>query len=460
MFRKCKGQLKDAVNRLKVRIKPGQIFMLGFLAVILLGTFLLSLPIATKDGEGAAFITALFTATSATCVTGLVIEDTYTYWSMFGQLVILCMIQLGGLGFMTLISIVTIYTHKVIGLKERLMMMQNFGAREMSGIVRLTKRIICGTALFEGAGAVIFAIRFAKDFGFFGGIYKGIFHSVSAFCNAGFDLMGEVSRYSSMTYYASDAVMNITTMLLIVIGGIGFFVWDDIWENRGFRHLKVHSKFVLAISAVLVFGGALLFFLFERTNAATIGDMSLGEQILASLFQSVSTRTAGYNTIDQTVMTESSEALTILLMFIGGSPGSTAGGVKTVTVAVLLFAAFSSLRGRQETVIYRRSVPLQQMMSAMSLVLVGLTCVITGSFAISLVEQIPFFQVVYETVSAFATVGLTMSLTPTLSTFSHIILILLMYMGRIGLLTIGFGIMTSRNAAAKVRNPDANLMIG
>jgi len=448
------------INRMKVRIKPGQIFMIGFLAVILLGTLLLSLPIATKDGEGAAFITALFTATSATCVVGLVIEDTCTYWSMFGQCVILCMIQLGGLGFMTLISIVTIYTHRVIGLKERLMMMQNFNAREMSGIVRLTKRIICGTALFEGSAAVIFAIRYAKDFGFFGGIYKGIFHAVSAFCNAGFDLMGEVSPFSSMTYYAADPVMNITTMLLIVIGGIGFFVWDDIWENRGFRNLKVHSKLVLVISAVLIFGGALLFFLFERGNASTIGEMSLGNQLMASLFQSVSTRTAGYNTIDQTLMTEASEALTILLMFIGGSPGSTAGGVKTITVAVLLFGAFSGLCGRQETVVCKRSIPLQQIMSALSLVMVALTCIITGSFVISLVEQAPFFAVVYETVSAFATVGLTMSLTPTLSTFSHLILIVLMYMGRIGILTIGFGIMTNRNASAKIRYPDANLMIG
>ena len=453
-------KLKETFNKLRIRMKPGQIFMLGFLAVILLGMLLLMLPIATKDRMGAPAMTALFTATSATCVTGLIIEDTYTYWSVFGQLVILCMIQLGGLGFMTMISIVTIYTHKVIGLKERLMMMQNFNIGEMSGIVRLTKRIICGTFLFEGAAAIIFAVRYAKDFGILSGIYKGIFHAVSAFCNAGFDLMGEISPYSSMTFYASDIVMNVTTMLLIVIGSVGFFVWDDIWEKRGFKHLKVHSKFVLTITAILVFGGAVLFYLLERNNPETIGTMSFGEQILASLFQSVTTRTAGYNSIDQTLMTESSEALTILLMFIGGSPGSTAGGVKTVTVAVLLVGAFSGLRGRPETVLYKRSVPQRQIMNALSLVMVGLTCVIVGSFAIAMAEQVPFFTAVYETVSAFATVGLTMSLTPTLSTVSHIILIILMYLGRIGILTIGLGILTTRNTTAKIRYPDANLMIG
>ena len=460
MKRIYRGKLASIYNWIGVKAKPGQVFMFGFMMVILFGTVLLTLPIATRDGEGASFVTALFTATSATCVTGLVIQDTYTYWSVFGHCVILFLIQLGGLGFMTLISIVTIYTNKVIGLKERMIMAQSLNLEEMSGIVRLTKRIICGTFLFEGMGAIILSVRYSREFGVAGGIYKGIFHAVSAFCNAGFDLLGEVEKYSSLMSYSTDFVINVTTMLLIIIGGIGFFVWEDIWVNRGFHNLQVHTKLVLVVTGILIVGGWVLFYLLEHSNPETLGPLSEPQKLLASLFQSVTTRTAGFNTIDQAAMSEGSKALTILLMFIGGSPGSTAGGIKTATLAVLLISSVNVLRGKQDHVVFKRSIPQSLIMNAQGLVTIAISFIIVGSFAISLGERIPFFTVMFETVSAFGTVGLSMNLTPSLSTFSWLILTFMMYAGRVGILTIGIGILSRHYTTAKIKYPEAKLFVG
>ena len=443
-----------------MKIMPGQLFMFGFLFVIFAGAGLLMLPIASRSGNGTDFITALFTATSATCVTGLVIQDTFEYWTVFGQIVILVMIQLGGLGFMTLVSVFYFFLRRTIGLKQRLVMVQSLNLNDVSGIVRLTKYILLGTLIFEGSGALILSIRFSKDFGLLGGIYKGIFHAVSAFCNAGFDLMGEKGAFTSLVPYAGDFIVNVVIMMLITVGGIGFFVWEDVYRNRGLRGIKVYSKVAIGFSFILIAGGALMFFFLERTNPGTMANMKTGEKILASFFQSVTSRTAGYNTIDQMAMTEASKAMTIVLMFIGASSGSTGGGIKTVTAAVLLLASISALRGKSDTVIFGRSITMRQIQNALALSTMAMTCIITGSFAISMFDHVPFFDALFEAVSAFGTVGLSLGLTPQLSSSSHLVLILLMFGGRIGILTIGYAVLSRRYDTARVKYPEVNFMIG
>lgn len=426
----------------------------------MLGSLLLTLPISSRSGEATDFLTALFTATSATCVTGLVVVDTYTHWSIFGQIVIIIMIQLGGLGFMTLVSLAVLAAKKTMGLKSRLIMIKSLNLTNLQGITYITKRVLIGTAIFEGCGAILLSIRFIKDYGFWGGIYKGIFHAVSAFCNGGFDLMGEYSQFSSLISYQSDFVVNVVIMLLIIIGGIGFLVWDDVYNVKKLKHLSVHTKIVLITSAILTFGAAILFYIWEYNNPGTMANLSGGEKVLASLFQSVTARTAGFNTIPQETLTEQSKVLMIIIMIIGGSPGSTAGGIKTVTMAVLIIAAISALKGKSEVSFAGRSIPNDQIMSALALIMVALIVVSVGTFAISVYEDIPFLDVLYETASAFGTVGITLGITSSLGVPSKIILILMMFMGRIGVLTLGYVTLARKKDKANIKYPDANLMIG
>ncbi|MBC8535210.1 TrkH family potassium uptake protein [Feifania hominis] len=435
--------------------------LIGFALVILLGALLLTLPISSRSGQWTNPLDALFTATSATCVTGLIVVDTYLHWSVFGQIVILLLIQTGGLGFMTLATMFSFFFRRTISLSERLTMMQSLGVDEMAGVVRLTKHILVGTLIFEGTGAVILSIRFASDFGWKDGIFKGIFHSISAFCNAGFDLMGQRSAFSSLTAYSGDIVVNVVIMLLIIIGGLGFIVWEDVYHQRSFKKLRVYSKLVLVFTAVLVVGGALLLAVFEWNNPAIMDSLDGKGKGLAFLFQSVTTRTAGFNTIEQSAMTSPSVLLSMILMFIGGSSGSTAGGVKTVTMGVVLLAVFYVARGRRNIEVLGRRVSYDDVLRAVAVVVIAIVLVVTSIFVISMVEPFSLRDIAYECVSAFATVGISMGITPQLTALSKLILIFLMFAGRLGILTITFTIaMKLAKRRDDVRYPETKLMIG
>ena len=434
---------------------------LGFLIIILTGAVLLTLPISARSGEPTDFLDALFTATSATCVTGLVTVGTATHWSGFGQAVILLLIQIGGLGFMSLASIASFLTRRTITLRERMVMSAGLNLTENAGIVRLTRRVLLGTLAFEGAGAVLLATRFVPRVGLWQGIKMGVFHSVSAFCNAGFDLIGTPDNpFASLTGYADDVLVNLTIMALIVIGGLGFFVWGDIWDKRRFRRLRLHTKLVLITTALLLCAGFVLTLLFEWGNPQTLGEMPVQDKLLAAAFQSVTLRTAGFNTIDQAALTGPSQAVACLLMMIGGSPGSTAGGIKTVTAAVLVLSAISALRGRTTVSAFGRTIISRSIMNAVAMMIVGGTLSLTGACVISYVESASFGECLFEAVSAFATVGLSMGLTPTLSAVSRLILILLMYLGRVGVLTLGVAVLMRHREPPKMQYPDGDVMVG
>ena len=425
---------------------------LGFRLIILTGAVLLTLPISARSGEPTDFLDALFTATSATCVTGLVTVGTATHWSGFGQVVILLLIQIGGLGFMSLASIASFLTHRTITLRERMVMSAGLNLTENAGIVRLTRRVLLGTLAFEGAGAVLLATRFVPRVGLWKGIKMGVFHSVSAFCNAGFDLIGTPDNpFASLTGYADDVLVNLTIMALIVIAGLGFFVWGDIWDKRRFRRLRLHTKLVLITTAVLLCAGLALTLLFEWHNPQTLGTMPVQEKLLAASFQSVTLRTAGFNTIDQAALTGPSQAVACLLMMIGGSPGSTAGGIKTVTATVLVLSAISALRGRTTVSAFGRTIVSRSIMNAVTMMIVGGTLSLTGACVISYVESAPFGACLFEAVSAFATVGLSMGLTPTLNAISRLILILL---------TLGVAVLMRHREPPKMQYPDGDVMVG
>lgn len=443
------------------RMRPVTFVALSFLMVILLGTALLMLPIATKDGTVTPLLDALFTATSATCVTGLITVGTATHWSIFGHGVILIMIQIGGLGFMTLATLASFLLHRTITLRERLVMSAGLNLSDTAGIVRLTKRLLFGTFVLEGTGALILAIRFLPQVGLWKGIKMGVFHAVSAFCNAGFDLMGTPENpFASLTAYTGDWIVNLTLMALIILGGLGFFVWSDVWDKRHFRRLRLHTKLVLTTTGVLLLGGFLLTLLLEWNNPATLGKLPTAQKFLAAAFQSVTLRTAGFNTIDEAALTGPSQTVACLLMLIGGSPGSTAGGLKTVTAAVLILTAFSTLRGRTDVVAFGRSISLRSVMNAVTMLTVGLTLSLTGACIISHMDGMPFYQCVFETFSAFGTVGLSMGLTPQLGNLSHILLIVLMYLGRVGVLTLGVAVFMRHRDPPRMQYPDGPVMIG
>lgn len=437
-------------------VSPAKVFVGGFLILILMGTILLMLPISSKNGEFTGLLTALFTATSASCVTGLVLVDTYTYWSGFGQSIILIMIQIGGLGFMTIATLFSLFIGRTITLRERLVMTTSLNIDSMAGVVKLTKKVLLGTVFFEGIGAIILSIRFARDFGIVEGIKKGIFHSVSAFCNAGFDLLGVNGEFSSLTSYAKDPVVNITIMLLVILGGIGFFVWRDLTSKR--TKMELHTKIVLITTAALLLLGFLTFFIFEFNNPATMGGMNIWEKMMAALFQSTTLRTAGFNTIDQGALTPPSMFMSMILMLIGGSPGSTAGGIKTVTVAVLILTCISVLRGKSNVVLFMRKINNRCIMNAVTMFVFGMVFVAFGTFILAINNGA--IEAAFEAISAFATVGLTTGITADLDVFSKIILIFLMFFGRVGLITLGLAVLIRRDVEPKLKYPESRIMIG
>lgn len=416
---------------LKRKLSSFQIILLGFAGVILLGALILTLPISSKSREWTSFIDALFTSTSAVCVTGLIVFDTATHWTIFGQSVILLLIQIGGMGVVTIAVSLAVASGKKIGLFSRETMKNAISAPNVSGIVRLTGFIIKGIFLIEMIGALIMLPVFCTDYGA-EGIWMAVFHSVSAFCNAGFDIMGTKSgEFTSLTHYSAQPVINITIMLLIIIGGIGFLVWEDICKHKWrLKNYRTQSKLVLIVTAALVVLPAIYFFFFE------CDDLPVTERILASLFQSVTPRTAGFNTINLTAISDTGLYLMIILMLIGGSPGSTAGGMKTTTIAVLFSSAFSVFRKKDNAELMKRRIDDETVKTASAVFLMYITLFLVGGMAISTIENLPITSCLYETASAVGTVGLTLGITPTLGSASKMILIMSMFFGRVGGLTL------------------------
>jgi len=442
------------------KLRPAQIIVLVFLGIVLLGGALLTLPEASQSGQPTSYLTGLFTATSATCVTGLVLVDSGTYWSTFGQVVILLLIQVGGLGFMTVVSIFYVVLKKKIGLRQRMVLAQAFSMNTMSGIVGMVKNVLAGALTAEGAGALLLTLCFLPRFGLGKALWYGVFHSVSAFCNAGFDILGDVQAGGSLLAYKTSLPVNLIIMALIVSGGLGFYVWGDIRKSRRFGKLSVYSKLVVIITGILIFGGALLVAILEWNNPATLGKLQPLQKILASFFQSVTTRTAGFNTIPQDKLTDGTKAVSTILMFVGGSSGSTAGGIKTVTLGVVLLSALGTARGSSHITAFRRSITREQIENASALVLLMFTLAAFGAIYISAANRCSFIDAIFETVSALGTVGLTAGLTPTLGAASRLILIFYMFFGRVGIMTISVGFMMSSRAEERIQYADTKLMIG
>lgn len=440
------------------RITPAQIILLGFLLLILSGASLLMLPFSTNDGTGASLGDALFTATSATCVTGLILHDTVQYWSPFGQLVILLLIQVGGMGVITMAVAIFVFSGRRIGLKQRWVMQESISAPQVGGIVRQTKFILKAALIIEGSGVFLLALRFCPQFGLGKGLWYAIFHGISAFCNAGFDLMGEETPFSSLTAYTGDPLVSGTIALLIVLGGLGFLTWHDIWEHRlHLRHYRLQSKLILSTTAALIFGG-FLFFLYEFSQPQW-QELSFRERILAALFQSVTPRTAGFNTVDLNNLSKPSQLVTILLMITGGSPGSTAGGVKTTTLAVLLLGIRAAFHYWDHPRCFGRRVPDDSLHGAASIFTLYLLLFLSGGVLICVVDGVPLMAALFETASAIGTVGLSLGITPTLSPLSKLVLILLMYFGRVGGLTMIYA-MASGRAPDNVQLPQERVTVG
>ncbi len=415
-----------------------QIIIYGFAGLILSGTFLLMLPFSTQQWGGASFLDALFTATSASCVTGLVVQDTATYWSMFGQFVIMMLIQIGGMGVVTVAVAITVISGKKIGLFQRSTMQEAISAQQVGGIVRMTGFILKTSALIELCGVFSFSFVFVPEFGLFKGLWYSLFHSVSAFCNAGFDLMGVKAPFSSLMDYSANGIVNMTVMSLIVIGGIGFSTWADFNEHGiNFRRYRMQSKVILTTTALLIGLSALYFFVFEFSSPVW-GDMPLAERIWSSFFRAVTPRTAGFNTTDLTLLSDAGQMITIMLMLIGGCPGSTAGGMKTTTLAVLLATAFSIFHKKDSPSLYARRIGDDVIKNAATIFMMYVSLFIIGALIISLKEGLPLLSCMFETASAIGTVGLTQGITTNLSSLSEIVLIALMYRGRVGGLTIIF----------------------
>ncbi len=430
----------------------------GFAMIILAGTLLLSLPIANRSGHGDP-LSALFTATSATCGTGLVVADTYQNWTIFGQLVILCMIQVGGLGFMTIGAYISVLLKKRIGLKERERLQESVNTLEIAGVVRLVKKIVQGALCIEGLGAVLLAFRFVPRFGAARGIYFAVFHAISAFCNGGFDLMGVDEAYSSLVAFEGDIVVNLVVVTLILVGGIGFIVWDDVARHKWhFRKYLLHSKIVLTTTLVLTAAGTVLFLVTE--DQAAFAGMGPLERFLGALFSSVTPRTAGFNSVDTAALSNSGKMLTMLMMFIGGSPGSTAGGVKTTSMIVLLFYAVAMVLNREDINLFGRRLTDEVVKKANAVVVINATLTIIATIVIMALQPLLNFEdVLFEVLSAIGTVGMTVGITRDLNIISQVIIIVLMYCGRLGSLSFAL-VFAQRSASASVRQPQEKIIVG
>lgn len=459
------------------RLKDTQIIMLGFFITILIGAFLLMLPLSSASGQWTGFIDAFFTSTSAVCITGLAVLPTAEHWSTIGQCIILALIQIGGLGFMSIVTIIFVAVRKRITLRERSVIREALNINQHGGVVNFAKYIVKFTLVVEFIGAFILSIRFIPEFGLKSGIYKGIFHSISAFCNAGFDVIGN----RSLMDYSNDFVINIVIMLLIIIGGLGFPVAQDMIEmfyhifvkkysfKFSFGRLKLQSKIALITTIILIVSGALAIFIFEYNNIKTLGSMNIYGKVISSFFQSVTLRTAGFCSIDQGAMNYSSKLISSVLMFVGGSPAGTAGGAKTVTMAILFFAVFSLIKGKDEINAYNRTIGFDMLQKALSVVIMMLTVIVISVVVLSITEtsllvanggKFEILDVFYETVSAICTVGVTTDVTPLLSSAGKIVIIICMYIGRIGPITLAISLSGKGINKNSIHYPEGNVIVG
>lgn len=442
----------------KHKLSAWRFLAIGYLIVILTGSFLLSLPVSARSGTWTNYLDALFTSASATCVTGLVVYDTFTHWAPFGQVVLLLLIQVGGIGFMTIVTLVLMALRRRIGLYQRKVIIQSAGKNFLSGAVSFIKRILVGTLLFEGAGTILLAIRFCGDMGFGEGLYFALFHSVSAFCNAGFDLMGKYEAFSSLTRYAGDPLVNLTVMALIFFGGLGFLVWSDVFECRGNpRKFSLHTRLALVTTAFLIVVPTFLFYWFERDRL--FAGMDFGNALLRSLFCAVTPRTAGFNTVALADMTEASRFLTSVLMLIGGNSGSTAGGIKITTFVFLLYSAVAVARRDEEVDIGRKRFGDSLVREACGTVTVYLVLVVFGClFLLGAENGLTLSQALVEVVSAVCTVGLSTGITPTLGVASKGVLIVLMFAGRVGVMSLAIAL--GERKKPPLKRPADEFLIG
>lgn len=448
---------------LKRRSKPlsaTKIIATMFALIILLGSCILSLPIASRDGVSCGFLSALFTATSATCVTGLTLFDTWTQWSGFGQVVILSLIEIGGLGFMSVACLCFFLFRRKIGLKQRLVMAQALSLNDMQDVVRIQKVVIFGSLGVQALGALILMLHFLPKFGLRVALRWGVFHSVSAFCNAGFDIFGCITPGVSLLEFQSDPLVLLTLGALVCVGGLGFLVWQELVTVRSWRKFSVYTKIVVLMTLVLLLGGTAVIALLEWNNPQTLGSMCVGDKILNAFFQAVTLRTAGFTSFDQASLTDAGKAASMILMFIGGASGSTAGGAKVVTVVVLLMYLWTRARGAETVCVFRRTIPQKQVMDAMTIVTLMLLLALFGGIFVSATSPIGFTDALYEVVSALATVGLTAGATGVLSLPAKLLIILYMYFGRVGILTISLGFLSADAAQERYRYAQTNLLIG
>ena len=438
------------------KLSHSQILAGGFFIIILIGAVILIMGFSSAKGESIGFLDALFTSTSSVCVTGLIVADTGTYWSDFGKFVIMILVQIGGLGFMTLATLGVLISGERLSYSEKLLIQDSLSSEKTSGILKFSKKIVLVSLFIEFVGAICLSIAFVPEFGFVKGICYGIFHSVTAFCNAGFDIMG---NFSSLTAYFNNPIVNISIMLLIILGGLGFSTIFDINRKRSFKKFKLNTKIILITTAILIVIPTFLFFIFEMDNPKTLGTMNFGEKILASLFQVVSPRTAGYNTIDLSQMHDSTKFLTIILMFIGGAPASTAGGLKITTFALIIISVYCLFKQKSEIEIFGRTVPFKNLNKALVSLVIGFTLVITGTMIILSYSDFDFLTVLYEVTSAYATVGLTLGITTKLNAICKITLIILMFMGRVGSLTVLYSFIKT-DSKKKYKYPKEEINIG
>ena len=452
------------MKKQRIRISTTHIILLSFLIAILIGALLLSLPISSANGKPTSFLDALFTATTSVCVTGLVVTPTVSSWSVFGQVVILLLIQVGGLGVITIMSGLMIVLHKKIGIGDRMLLQDAFNLNSLSGLVRFVKKVVAGTLIVEGVGALLYMTVFIPQFGA-KGIWISVFTAVSAFCNAGIDIIAE----NSLCDYALNPVINIVTCALIVLGGIGYIVWWDVLrvlkeartkKVRFFKALTLHSKIAITTSLILIFVGAVLIFAFEYNNPKTIGNYTLLQKMEVSLFQSVTTRTAGFATVPQENLTNASAIVCLFLMFIGGSPVGTAGGIKTVTIAVIIVAAISSIRNKEDTEVFGRQLTKQAVSKATAVTFMSFIIMFTSTVLLSAVTDANALDVVYETASATATVGLTRNLTASLGNIGKLIIIITMYLGRVGPISLAVAFKRSKDNQNVVRSPIEEISVG
>ncbi len=435
-----------------------QTIAIGFAVLILAGAILLTLPIASKSHEATPFMDALFTATSAGCVTGLVVYDTYTYWSLFGQLVILILIQVGGIGFMMVATLFALLLRKRIGLTHRGLIQESSNTLQIGGVVQLARYVITGTLFIEAIGAFFLAFRFCPEFGFVKGIYFSIFHSVSAFCNAGFDLMGSIEPSSSVTSFSDDTLVNFVLMALIILGGVGFFVWKDVFHHKlKWRYYALHTKIVLSTTLALIVIPTLLIFILE--GGSDFVNDSTADSLLASMFQAVSPRTAGFNSVDLTLLSSASLLLVIFLMIVGGSPGSTAGGLKTTTLFTVIMSTLATIKNKQDISVFKRRLNESILKRAVAITGIYMLVAMFAIFTISSIQDFPMEEIVFEVFSAIGTVGMTLGITPDLSTIPQLIIMFLMFFGRIGVLTIALSFVHAE-PYVPVRYPEEKIMIG